>query len=293
MPSFKRALLIRNPTAGVSWSQTVTQQVIHDLTEWIPSLEIATTQAPGHATRLAEEATRQGCDLVIAAGGDGTFNEAINGIIGTETALAFLPVGTGNSIAYEFHLPLHPVKAVKSLRNGEVRKAYLGIANGRYFGLMISFGFDACAVQQVPYRLKRMFGRLSYIVAGSIALLRYPYPVFTVVADGETFTASTVIISKSQYYASRFRIAPEASLETPDFQVCAFTGRGPFKYLKYAGAVVLNRHLRLSDVIFMKARDVQVQPVQGLLAQMDGEVLPTLPATVQIADKQVRILFPN
>ena len=256
-------------------------------------LEIATTQAPGHAMQLAQEAARRGCDLVIAAGGDGTFNEVINGVIETETVLAYLPTGTGNSIAYEFNLPPHPIKAVKALRNGEVREAYLGIADGRYFGLMVGIGFDAYAVQQVSYRLKRIFGRMSYILAGFIALVRYPYPVFQVVVDGKPFTASTAIISKSQYYASRFRIAPEVSLERPDLQLCIFTGSGALRYLKYTAAVILNRHMQLSDVISMKARDIQVRPVPGLQAQMDGEVLSALPTSFRIAERRIRILFPK
>lgn len=292
MSLFKRTLLIKNPTSGARWAHGLSDQVFRDLKDWIPSLEIATTEHRGHGIELAREAARSGCDLVIAAGGDGTLNEVLNGVFGTDTPVGFLPVGTGNSIAYSLGLPLQPIEAVEALRSGEVRDAYLGQAGGRYFGLMVGIGFDAVAVREVPYPLKRAFGRLSYVLAGSVSLVRYRYPSFTVTADGKTYTCTTAVIAKSQYYASRFKIAPETSLEHPDFQLCLFTGKGPFNYLKYAASVLLNRHTRLSDVISVKAAAVKISPEPGLLAHMDGDVMPEVPMEVRIADRPVKILFP-
>ena len=293
MPAFRKALLIRNPTAGVNWSQALSQRVLRELKDWIPTLEIQTTEFHGHGIQLAKEAAFQGYDLVIAAGGDGTLNEVVNGCVGTGTAVGFLPGGTGNSMAYSLGLPHHPLEVIRAFRGGEVGPAYLGEADGRYFVLMVGIGFDAVAVRSVPYRLKRLLGRFSYIVAGSSALIRYSYPLFNIIADGQSYQGSTVIISKSQYYASRFQIAPDVSLEEPTFQVCIFTGRGPLNYLKYVGAVVMNRHLGLRDVISVKARSIQIQPVPGLLAHMDGDVLSTLPEEIRVADQQIRMLFPR
>jgi diacylglycerol kinase (ATP) len=293
MASFKRSLLIKNPTSGARWAFGLSSDAVRDLKEWIPGLEIATTEYRGHGTQMAREAAGSGYDLVIAAGGDGTLNEVLNGVYGTQTPVGFLPVGTGNSIAYSMGLPLHLAGAVGALKKGEVREAHLGVAGGRYFGLMVGIGFDAVAVREVPYSLKRAFGRLSYVLAGSVALLRYRYPTFSVTADGKTYDCTTLVVAKSQYYASRFKIAPETSLEIPDFQLCLFTGRGPVNYLKYAGAVVLNRHTRLSDVISVKARHIEVKPAPDLLAHMDGDVMPEVPTDIRIADRPVRILFPS
>ena len=293
MPLFNRPLLIWNPTAGVCWSSVAIRKAIRELKEWFPLIEIATTHAPGHATRLAKEAARTGHDLIIVAGGDGTVNEVINGITGTETVLACLPTGTGNSIARELGLPLHPVKAAKAMRHGEVREACLGEADGRLFILMVGIGFDGYAVKEVSYRLKRILGRMSYVVSGSIALFRYAYPSFTVMADGKPFTATTAIIAKSKYYASCFKIASHVSLEEPAFELCVFAGRGFWRYLIYVGAVVLNIHHRLSDVVLVKAREVQIQEVLELPAQMDGEVLSFLPMSFRIAERRIKILFPK
>jgi diacylglycerol kinase (ATP) len=292
MTSFRHSLLIKNPTSGARWAFGLSSDTVRDLREWIPSLDIAATEYRGHGTEMAREAAKSGYDLVIAAGGDGTLNEVLNGVFGTETPVAYIPVGTGNSIAYSLGLPIHAAGAVAALKKGEVRDAYLGLAGGRYFGLMVGIGFDAVAVREVPYPLKRAFGRLSYVLAGSVALLRYRYPTFRVTADGKTYDCTTVIVAKSQYYASRFKIAPETSLEIPDFQLCLFSGSGPLNYLKYAGAVVLNRHTKLPDVRSLKARRVEIKPEMGLLAQMDGDVMPEVPTEIRIAERPVKILFP-
>ena len=293
MPAFRKALLIRNPTAGVNWSRALSDRVQRDLLGWLPSLEIRTTEHRDHGVQLAREAGAHGYDLVIASGGDGTLNEVINGVVGSRTAVAFLPAGTGNSMAYSLGLSLNPVKAVQSLRAGEVRPAYLGLADHRYFSLMISVGFDALAVQEVSYPLKRLLGRLSYVVAGSAALIRYAYPVITITADGRSYQGTTIVIAKSPYYASRFRIAPDTSMETPRFQICIFKGKGALNYLKYVGAVVLNRHYGLRDVESVLATEVTIKPIAGLLAQLDGEVLPSIPTTVRIARDRVNVLFPR
>jgi diacylglycerol kinase (ATP) len=293
MPTYKRILLIKNPTAGVNWSKALSTRVMRELTDWCPAIEVRTTDSKGHGTELARAAAAEGVDLVIAAGGDGTLNEVLNGAAGTGTAVAFLPSGTGNSMAYSLGMPLHPLEAVASLRQGEVRPAYLGEADGRTFGLMLGVGFDALAVRRVPYSLKRILGRASYLFAGSAALIEYDYPAIPVTAGGRTYEGSTVVIAKTPYYASRFKIAPEVSFEDPFFQVLIFTGRNLFKYIGYVGAVAMNRHLRRRDVVSIQTDEVAVGSVPGLLAHMDGDVLPSVPATVRISQKKVRILFPS
>ena len=179
------------------------------------------------------------------------------------------------------------------MKQGEVRDAFLGVADGRYFGLMVGVGFDAFAVQKVPYGLKRILGRGSYLISGSASLIQYRYPSFEVIADGKSINATTVIIAKSPYYASRFRIAPEASLEEPQFQLIGFTGQGPLNYLKYTGALVWNRHLKLPDVIYLKARHVKIKPAEGVLSQMDGDLLSRVPGDIRIAKEVVRLLLPQ
>ena len=293
MPVFKNPYLIHNPTAGKSWSGRLNRPLIHRLKEWLPTLEIKQTKGAGHATELARFAVRGGSDLVIATGGDGTVNEVVNGMIGTDTVMAYLPTGTGNTMARELNLPVNPMKAVDSLRNGEVRDCYVGLADQKYFSLMVGVGFDGDAVRRVPYRLKRLLGRLSYIWAGGLAMFRYPFPVFSVIIDGKTFKATTLIVAKSKFYASRFRIVPDMSLDQPMFGICLFPGRGSWNTIRYIASVLLDRHTLLPDVVLLKAREVQIEAVPGMFAQMDGEALQEIPKRIRIAEQQIRMLTPR
>ena len=241
MPTFKNPLLIHNPTAGKSWSGRLNRPLIHRLKEWLPTLQIKQTKGAGHATELARHAALGGGDLVIATGGDGTANEVMNGLIGTNVVMAYLPTGTGNTLARELDLPVNPMKAVDSLKDGEVRDVYVGLAGQKNFSLMVGIGFDGDAVRRVPYRLKRLSGRLSYLWAGSLTMFRYSFPVFSVLIDGKTYLATTLIVAKSKYYASRFRIVPDMSLDQPLFGICLFPGRGSWNTLRYIVSVLLGR----------------------------------------------------
>jgi len=291
MPSFKKVLLIQNPASGVGWGRPISRRVLVSLKNWIPLTSRFLTKGPGDATSLAKEAEKNGYDLVMVSGGDGTVNEVINGMIGTTSTLAILPSGTGNSLAREVGLPINPISALKVLRGGSVHDIFLGQANGRYFGLMVGIGFDAEAVHRVSFKFKRVFGRLSYVLSGIRSLFGYSFPYFKVNIDGQAFEATTAIICKSRYYASHFQLAPKASLQDPSFQVCLFTGRGFWRYVNFCLSVMENRHTRLKDVVMMMAKEVSVEPVQGLKAQMDGDPLPQVPTSIKIAKEQIKMLF--
>ena len=291
MPTFKSPLLIQNPSSGLVWTKFHSKRLIEQLKEGFPSLKAVVTKGPGEATSIAHEAQEKGADLVIVSGGDGTINEVMNGLVGSSTVLGILPFGTGNSLAREVGLSLRPFKALEALRNGEIHDAYMGRADDRYFGLMVGVGFDADAVRHVPYKMKRIFGRWSYVFSGLRSLFYYPFPYFNIRVDGKPLKATTVVVCKARYYASSFQVSPQASLKDPLLWVCAFMGKGFWRYLLYCLAVLVNRHTRLNDVVMMSAQRVSIESVPGLSAQMDGEFLPKVPSTINLAKEKIKVLF--
>src|SRR5439155_5604546 len=152
------AMMIANPTAG-SYTQHIfeLEETLVFLRRHGWQVELKLTQAAGDAQRLALEAVEQHIDVVIAVGGDGTINEIIQALAGSETALGVLPGGTANVWAREVGIPLNVSGAREALIQGQARRIDLGRANERYFLLMSGIGLDGEVTQAVEKKsLKRL-----------------------------------------------------------------------------------------------------------------------------------------
>ncbi len=172
-----RLLLIVNSSASsvTPRGRVVIQKALsadHDVT-------VAETSRRGHATRLAQGAARDGVDVVVVLGGDGTLNEAANGLAGTETALPPLPGGSTNVFARTIGLPNDPIEATGALLDGlaagRIEAVGLGSVNGRYFLFHVGLGFDAAVVEQVERRaqLKRWAGHPLFVFSAFTTWFRH------------------------------------------------------------------------------------------------------------------------
>src|SRR5258708_4489185 len=128
-----------------------------------PHVTLATTSVPGEAKEIAAAAVEQGFRIVVAAGGDGTINEVVNGLAGSEVALGVLPVGTMNVFAAELGLPGKLRDAWRLIEAGRVREIDLGRANRQYFVQLAGVGLDAQVVKETSLDLKRNLGPLAYL----------------------------------------------------------------------------------------------------------------------------------
>ncbi len=193
----------------------------HDVT-------VAETSRRGHAARLAQGAAADGTDVVIVLGGDGTLNEAANGLAGTATALAPLPGGSTNVFARTIGLPNDPIEAtgvlLDALARRSIRRVGLGSVNGRYFLFHTGVGFDAAVVEQVERRsgLKRYAGHPLFVYAGFDTWIRHydrSAPRFAVHhADGSVIDDGylTIVLNTNPYTFLGDRpldLAPEATLD--------------------------------------------------------------------------------
>jgi diacylglycerol kinase family enzyme len=172
-----RVLLIVNSSASsvTARGKVVIQKALaadHDVT-------VAETSRRGHATRLALGAATSGTEVVVVLGGDGTLNEAANGLAGSGTALAALPGGSTNVFARTIGLPNDPIEAtgdlLAALAQGSIQRVGLGSVNGRYFLFHVGMGFDAAVVAQVERRasLKRYAGHPLFVYAAFSTWLRH------------------------------------------------------------------------------------------------------------------------
>ena len=168
-----RALLLYNPNATTTTSR-VTDAITGALSAEL-KLDVEATKRRDHASFLAAGAVHEGYEVVFALGGDGTVNEVMQGIAGTDVRLAIIPGGSTNVWARSLGLPNDAVEAtaviLEKLRNREERRVNLGTANGRYFGVNAGFGYDAEVVRYVErrYRLKRAVRQASFVYSGMLA----------------------------------------------------------------------------------------------------------------------------
>ena len=286
----QRPALILNPVAGPVWRRRKARRLIEHLKTLYPDLVVHETNRAGDGERLARTLSSGSHDLILAAGGDGTYHEVINGMRDSSVPLGILPMGTGNSLVRELGLPTHPLRAATAIRNGAARPIYLGQCNQRLFILMVGAGFDADIVRRVPPGKKRL-GMLAYMMAGIAELFRFDYSTITFRVDGKEFKGTSGIIAKARCYGGPFAIVPQVRLDRPELILCLFKGRGPITYLKYTLGVIAGLHTRMADVEFHGGTTIEVESPAPL--QADGEAIGIGPARLTIAPKPLNLVYPS
>ena len=289
-PPKPHVLVIHNPTAG--WRRRwKMRRVIGHLRQMGARVTLFETEAPGDATAKAREA--DGHDVIAVAGGDGTVNEVVNGLDGEGPPVAFIPLGTANVLAWELSLPLSAPALARMIFDGETRRVYPGLVNGRRFVLMVGVGLDAWVVERVKPGIKRNLGGFAYVVALLSFLRSFRFGPYRVIVDGEEIEATSTIITRTRRYAGPFVIAPEAGLEERSLTVVALTRGGIWNVLRYAAALLLGRLHALSDVRILQATRVSVTGPGGDPVQGDGDLIMKLPIEVSVDERPIRLIVPR
>jgi diacylglycerol kinase (ATP) len=285
----RRILVIFNPTAGPRRRRRL-MQVLKALDELGATVALRETAARGDAETIARQADPRAFDLIVAAGGDGTINEVVNGLAESPLPLALIPLGTANVLAHEIGLGRDARRLAEAIARGAPRPIHLGSANGRRFAMMLGVGIDARIVKGLDLRLKKWAGKLAYVMSALSALATYRPAHYGVEIDGEPHDAAALIVAKGHYYGGRFVLAKAARLDQPVLQVVLMRRSGRWNVLRYAAAIALNRLDRLSDVRVIPARTVTVRGPVGESAQTDGDLGVRLPVTVSVCDHPLPLI---
>jgi diacylglycerol kinase (ATP) len=307
-PNLQNALLIHNPNAG---NGGIGRRRLLDEARRILSLggievDLQETRAPGDATAMAQRATAEGRQLVIACGGDGTLNEIINGLAGQQNGhrvpLALLPGGTANVLAKEIELPWDIPAAAEKLLQGEVKEIALGLATplkepskARYFLSVAGAGPDGTIVYSIDLELKARVGILAYWWQGAREIFRYKYPHFRVVTGKEKLDVSLVVVGRTKHYGGPFRITDEADLYADQFELMGLTTRSGFRYLSYLPTLWAGKLRGTQGVHYWKAKSIICEPLDSnpVYAQVDGEPLARLPVEFKIVPRALKLLVPK
>jgi len=290
-------VLIANPAAGPGRRRNRLTALVERAGALLPDLDVWPTDGPGAAALLARRAVEKGYASVLVAGGDGTINEALQGLAGTPACLGPLPLGTANVLCRELGLPLDPMAALERLAAARPRTVTLGRMTGggtdRHFVLMAGVGLDSAIVADVSEPVKRRLGVGAYFLQAGLTGVRYRFPPIRVTAEAGAWVGTSVVIANARNYAGSFLLAPDAGLGLPDLCMVLFDGRSPVPYLGFAGAVLVRQHTRMPGVTVHRADRFKVEADTPLPVQADGELAARLPLTISAVPGALRLLVPG
>ncbi|MCC6394038.1 MAG: NAD(+)/NADH kinase [Bryobacterales bacterium] len=257
------------------------------------------TNGPGDATHIAARCVSEGADLILAAGGDGTINEVANGMIGSRVPLGILPAGTANVLATETRLGSDPAGAARSFGALQPVRIAVGLLRAmdgeplRHFLLMAGAGLDAHIVAHLNARVKKVFGKGAYWLAGWQSAFRR-LEELDVECGGRRARCSFALASRVRNYGGDLEIARGASLLHEHFEMVLFEGANPLRFVKYFTGVLLGNAARMRGVHVLKARCLTLRPAnqKTVHIQIDGEDAGTLPVRVETAPDALTLLLP-
>ncbi len=257
------------------------------------------TTAPGTAGQIACTALAQGATCIVVAGGDGTINEVVDGMVNSPVPLGILPGGTANVLATELGLGRDIEQAARLIPHCVARRISLGRLDGgsgpRHFLSMAGVGFDAHIVYRLSAALKRRLGKGAYWISGFAQAVRR-FPEFEIEVDGGArAVCSFALVSRVRNYGGDFEIARNASLLRDHFEIVLFRGRHSLPYLKYVLGMVAGRLAGMRGVTFLTGRSVRVSDPVGrrVYIQVDGEYAGRLPASINLIPEALTLLLPS
>lgn len=247
---------------------------------------VEATQAAGHATELAKRAVHEGYDLVIVMGGDGTINEAVNGLAGSDVTLGVIPHGTANVFALEMNLPIEVEAACRVIASSQRRQIDLGLVNSRYFICMLGVGFDAHVLKKADSKLKGIYGALAYIFVGVMELFIYRFRHIELKLDDQPLTRKGyyAMVLNGRYYGGKLVLAPNANSSDGYLDVCIFKDKNIFHLFRYLLGFWEENNPPL-EVEHFQCKQIEILKKGRHAIHVDAEYLGRTPARIRVAPK--------
>lgn len=300
MPLYENALLIVNPVSGQARGLRLGQQLRKSLEARGVSASVRVTHGPGDAERWSAAARTDGCDLIVAIGGDGTVGEVVAGqtrcVEADKVPVAVVPVGTANVVALALALPWLPGMAIDNILEGRVLDFDVGrIADtDQYFFLMAAIGYPAKVIQDSPRKLKNLFGVFTYMGAGiRNALNLDEVRIFVEDQDGLTreFEGNTVLLSNIGKIGDlNLKVTPDTSAHDGLFDVTVISSRSLWDLIAVVFRMLTWRYRPTPRLHHFQARKVVIATDPPVAVQVDGEDLGLTPLAAEVCPRGVRFI---
>jgi diacylglycerol kinase (ATP) len=289
----KRARLIYNPTSGREEMKRRLPEVLHRLESGGLETSTHATTGEGDATRAAAEAVERGFDLIIAAGGDGTLYEVINGMAEKpgRPPLGIMPVGTTNDFARALAIPRNWEKACDLIVKQHAREIDIGKMNDRYFINIAGGGSMTELTYEVPSKLKTMLGQLAYYMKG-FEKLPWLRPIKLTLKCEEAELQEEVmlfLIANSNSVAGFEKLSPGASLSDGLFEVFILKRCNLAEFIRVASLALRGEHLNDPNVVHFKTKYLEITSPDHVLINLDGELGGTLPCKFSVLPQHLQI----
>src|SRR5438477_8483608 len=286
----KDTIVILNPAARGARTERMRARV-EKLTR---GAILRTTSGAGEAEALARHAVAEGYERIVAAGGDGTINEIVNGIAGHDVALGLLPLGTMNVFAAELGLPLNDLAACwKIIERNRIDRVDLPRANRKHFVQLAGVGLDAQAVKETSHAFKRSFGPLSYLISAVQIASRTP-PVLRIESeDARSTEGSFVLVGNGRLYGGRFPFFKQAVMNDGLLDVIVFKRLSYVDIIRYLQDVVFTPQISSPEVDYFQTKHLRVSSDQMVPVEIDGELVGNCPVEFKIRAGGLRVLTPR
>ena len=298
--------LIYNPAAGQVATHKMIRRAAQQLHKHGWSIEVTESRSGEHTTELSRAAAGSNIDAVFVAGGDGSVRAAVEGLVGSPTAMGALPAGTMNVWAQELGLPRLTrlrrdalARSAKALANGRIQSVDVGICGQRTFLLWAGVGLDGVIVDQMEgaRQGRRHFSLPKYLAAAAWKVSSWKGQELSLDVDGTQINGHYLfaVMSNTRSYAGGLaEISPQACLDDGEMDLWLFSGDSIQKALQHAWRLLRGEHVRSPEVEFVKFRQLSIESDSPLVTQLDGD--PFTYGTrldVAVRSQALQALMPN
>ena len=283
-------LIILNPAAHSDRAQRKRAEVESLAQDCI----VCATTSAGDAELMARRGVKEGFEKIVAAGGDGTINEVVNGLAGANATLGLLPIGTMNVFANELGLPVHDLQLCWDIIKADNTRAVdLPKANQKFFVQLAGVGLDAQVVKETSAQLKRNFGPLSYLISAAQVAARQPPRLFVQSDDAPIKEGSFVLVGNGRLYGGPFPFFKHAVIDDGKLDVIVFKSLGYLEIIKYLQDVVFSSEIRVPEIEYFQTQRLRVESEQSVPVELDGEVVGNCPVEFTLQERSLRVLVPR
>lgn len=287
----RKILLIANPKAGNNRALDVAKKAIQFFQQKDISCQLEETSATQNAQKVAEQRlTDEHTDLVVI-GGDGTINEAVNGMDSHQATLSILSGGTGNDFIKNIDIGRNLEEQLNTVLNGQTLEIDLGLCNGRKFLNGVGIGFDGQIVRDMLHRKTWLTGHAAYYYHVLRILASYKERSFDFLLDGTESKKDLILmtIGNGTTFGGGFKLTPDAKLDDGYLDICLIGPISAARRFLNVPRLSNGTHLKLKEIEAVRMKTLKVEENTLLEGHIDGEYLGKPPFSISLLPKALKV----